>query len=151
MQVRDIMSRDVECIKADCTVQEAAEKMKSLDIGPLPVTENNHLVGMITDRDIVIRAVAEGCNPQTEKVRDVMTHDIASCLEDQPVEDAVRIMSTRQLRRLAVLAPDHRLVGLISLGDLAVGCRSPELAGQALEGISQPATPRGVAVLGTPY
>jgi CBS domain-containing protein len=151
MQVREIMSRDVECIQADCTVQEAAEKMRSLDIGSLPVTENNHLVGMITDRDIVIRAVAEGCNPKTEMVRNVMTHDVASCLEDQPIEDAARIMKTRQLRRLTVLAPDHRLVGMISLGDLAVDSRSPELAGQALEGISQPAMPRGVAVLGTPY
>jgi CBS domain-containing protein len=150
MQVRDIMSREVECIKADCTVQEAAQKMKSHDIGPLPVIDNKTLVGMITDRDIVLRAVAEGCDPKTEKVRNVMTHDVASCTEDQSTEDAARIMKIRQLRRLTVLDHERRLVGMISLGDLATAAGS-HVAGEALEGISQPAAQRGTAVLGTPY
>jgi CBS domain-containing protein len=150
MQVRDIMSREVECIKADRTIQEAAQKMKSHDIGPLPVIDNDVLVGMITDRDIVLRAVAEGCDPKTEKVRNVMTHDVTSCTQDQSTEDAARIMKIRQLRRLTVLDDERRLVGMISLGDLATAAGS-QVAGEALEGISQPGTSRGVAVLGTPY
>jgi CBS domain-containing protein len=125
---------------------EAARKMKKLDVGPLPVCgENDRLVGMVTDRDIVIRAVAEGRDLTETQVQDVMTPGIEYCLEDQSVEEAARHMREKQIRRLVVLSDNHRLVGIVSLGDLAVEMLSEEeLVGSALEGISQPAAPREV-------
>lgn len=151
MQVQEIMTRDVECIKPENTLQEAAQKMRSLDVGPLPVSDQNELVGMITDRDIVIRTVAEGGDPKKKKVRDAMTRDVACCLEDQGIEEAAEIMKSKRLRRLPVLDHENRLVGMVTLADLAVGCESPDLAGRTLERISQPAMPRGDEVLATPY
>ncbi len=152
MLVQEIMTRDVECINPGNTLQEAAQRMRSLDVGPLPVCDHDDLVGMITDRDIVVRAVAQGGDPKKKKVRDAMTPAIASCLEDQSIEEAAEIMKTKQVRRLAVLNRNHQLVGMISLADLALGCDSSELAGETLERISLPAAPpEGEAVLATPY
>ena len=88
MKVQQIMTRDVECIQPDRTLQEAASRMKALDVGALPVCGNNRLEGMITDRDIVVRAVAEGRDPRQEKVGEAMTRELACCAEDQEVEEA---------------------------------------------------------------
>ena len=142
MDVSQVMTRNVECIGPDSSLTAAALKMKQLDIGPLPVCgEEDRLVGMITDRDIVIRAVADGRDMAKTKVQDVMTPEVEYVLEDQPVEEAARIMREKQIRRLVVLDHKHRLVGILSLGDLAVDGEE-EMVGEALEGISYPAAPR---------
>ncbi|MCI0462241.1 MAG: CBS domain-containing protein [Gemmataceae bacterium] len=146
MRVNEVMTRGVECIRPDATLQEAAERMKALDIGPLPVCDDDRLVGMLTDRDLVLRAVAEGRDPRTTRVRDTMTPDIVYCFEDQDVREAARLMKEKQIRRLVVLNRDKRLVGILSLGDLAVDTGDEQLAGETLEQISEPATPRGVPV-----
>jgi CBS domain-containing protein len=140
MQVRDVMTRRVEVIRPDSTLQEAAEKMKDLDVGPLPVCEGDRLVGMITDRDITVRGVAEGQDPWTDHVCDAMTKEVIFCFEDQDVAEAARLMKDKQVRRLVVLNRDKRLVGIVSLGDLAVDA-DEEVAGNTLEGVSQPALP----------
>src|SRR5947209_10896530 len=103
MKVKEIMDPRVAVVHADTTVQEAAEKMKDLDVGPLPVCENDRLVGMVTDRDITVRAVAEGHDPWTDHVRDVMTPEVIFCFEDQDVAEAARLMKRKQVRRLLVL------------------------------------------------
>src|SRR5438876_10675455 len=120
MRVSDVMTRGVECTRPDATLQEAAAKMKSLDVGPLPVCDNDRLVGMVTDRDITVRAAAEGEAPADVRVRDVMTPEVVYCFEDALVVDAALLMQQKQVRRLAVLDRDNRLVGIVSQGDLAV-------------------------------
>src|SRR4051794_15247862 len=120
MRVSEVMTRGAECIGADASLQEAAAKMKSLDIGPLPVCDNDRLVGMVTDRDITVRATAEGESPTAIRVRDIMTPEVAYCFEHDLVEDAARVMKKKQVRRLVVLNSDKRLVGIVSLGDLAM-------------------------------
>lgn len=141
MRVSEVMTQGVECIGPDATLQEAAAKMKSLDVGPLPVCDNDRLVGMVTDRDITVRATAEGDAPTDVRVRDVMTPGVIYCFEDDPVEDAARLMAAKQVRRLVVLNRDKRMVGIVSLGDLAVKTGDEQLAGNALEGISEPNQP----------
>jgi CBS domain-containing protein len=139
MQVRDVMTRGAECISPDATLQEAARKMKSLDVGALPICDNDRLSGMITDRDIAIRAVAEGRDSRTTRVRDAMTQGITYCFEDDDVSEAARLMREKQVRHLVVLAHDKRLAGIVSLGDLAVETHDEHLAGKTLEEVSQPA------------
>jgi CBS domain-containing protein len=142
MQVKDVMTRGVECVSPDTPLQEAARKMRDLDVGPLPVCDNDRLAGMLTDRDITVRAVADGRDPKSAKVRDAMSEGINYCFEEDDVEQAARVMRERQVRRLAVLNRDKRLVGIVSLGDLAVETRGDEVAGKTLERVSQPAGPR---------
>ncbi len=136
MKVSEAMSRDVCIANPDETLQIAARAMASIDAGALPVGENDRLVGMITDRDIAIRAIAEGKGPNT-KVRDVMTPDIKYCFADQEIDDVVRNMGDIQVRRLPVVDRNKRLVGILSLGDVALS-HGDGAAGQALGGISQP-------------
>ena len=142
MRVSEVMTRGVECTRPDATLQEAAAKMKSLDVGPLPVCDNDRLVGMVTDRDITVRATAEGEAPTDVRVRDVMTPEVIYCFEDALVGDAALLMQQKQVRRLLVLNRDKRLVGIVSLGDLAVKTRDEGLSGEALEQVSEPAQPR---------
>src|SRR5262249_36172401 len=143
MQVKEVMTRGVECIHPDATLQEAAQKMRELDVGLLPVCgANDRLVGMLTDRDITVRATAEGEDPWTGLVRDVMTSNIIYGFEDQDIAEAARLMKENQVRRLVVLNRDKRLVGIVSLGDLAVDTGDEQLAGSTLEGVSEPAKPR---------
>jgi CBS domain-containing protein len=139
MQVKEVMSRGVECVSPDATLQEAARKMKDLDVGPLPICDNDRLAGMVTDRDITVRAVAEGKDPRNTRVRDVMTPGINYCFEDDDVAHAAQQMKDKQIRRLVVLNRDKRLVGIVSLGDLAVEAGDGHLAGDTLERVSQPA------------
>jgi CBS domain-containing protein len=114
--------------------------MKALDVGPLPVCgPDDKLVGMVTDRDIVVRGVAPGLDPRTARVRDAMTEGISYCFEDDDVEQAARLMREKQIRRLVVLNRDKRLAGIVSLGDLAVETGGDEVAGKTLERVSQPA------------
>lgn len=143
MLVREVMTRGVECIGPDATLYEAARKMRDLDVGPLPVCgPQDRLVGMVTDRDITIRGIAEGLDPRTARIRDVMTPNIIYCFEDQDVEEAAQLMKENQIRRLVVLNQDKRLVGIVSLADLAVDGHDEMLAGSTLEAVSEPAEPR---------
>src|SRR5436190_12143517 len=130
------MTRGVRVGRPEQTIQEAAKTMASIDAGILPVGEKDQLIGMITDRDIAIRGVANGKGPNA-KVREVMTEDVKYCFEDQEVDDVTRNMADIQVRRLPVLNRDKRLVGILSLGDIAIS-RDGQGAGQALRGISQP-------------
>lgn len=120
MKVGDLMSKDIEIINPDFSLQQAAEKMRNLDVGFLPIGENDKLVGTITDRDITIRATAEGLDPKRTKIRDIMTKKVVYCFEDQPLEEAVKKMEDNQIRRLTILNKDKRAVGVFSLGDLSV-------------------------------
>ena len=131
MQVKDIMTSRAECTSPTTTLREAAQRMRDLDVGPLPVCgDDDRLAGMITDRDITVRAVAEGLDTNTALVRDVMTPNIIYCYEDQAVSDAAHMMEQNQIRRLVVLNRDKRMVGILSLGDLAVDTGDEQLAGQ---------------------
>src|SRR5438105_11139319 len=143
MKVKEIMDPRVAVVHADNTVQEAAQKMKDLDVGPLPVCQDDRLVGIITDRDITVRSVAEGYDPWTTQVREVMSRgEIYSCYEDEDVEDAARVMRDKQVRRLPVLNRQQRLVGIVSLGDVAIGTGDVRRAGETLRDVSQPAARR---------
>jgi CBS domain-containing protein len=136
MKIREAMTPDVRVASPEQTIQQAARTMASLDAGVLPVGENDRLVGMITDRDIAIRAIAEGKGPDA-KVRDVMTKDVKYCYDDQDVDEVTREMADLQVRRLPVLNRDKRLVGIVSLGDIAISPDN-ERAADALSGISRP-------------
>jgi CBS domain-containing protein len=138
MQVKDVMTRGAEVVRPDATLQEAANKMKSLDIGPLPVCDGDKVIGMLTDRDITVRATAEGLDPKQTKVREVMSKELITCLEDQDVKEAAELMQSKQIRRVPVLNRDKRLVGMLSLGDLAQRTQDSKLAGKTLEEVSSP-------------
>ncbi|MET0659655.1 MAG: CBS domain-containing protein [Steroidobacteraceae bacterium] len=141
MQVNKLMTRDVRIAAPDQTLQQAARLMAELDTGVLPVGENDRLVGMITDRDITIRAVAEGLDPTTP-VRQIMSPEVKYVFEDQEVDEVSIVMSELQVRRLPVVDRSKRLVGILSLGDMAVSDRAMDEAGEALSGVSQPTTPK---------
>lgn len=136
MKVRELMTLDVQVANAEETIQEAAGMMASLDAGVLPVGDGDRLVGMITDRDIAIRGVAEGKGPDT-KVREVMTSDVKYCFDDQDVEDVTKNMADIQVRRLPVIDHEKRLVGILSLADIALS-HEGIAAAEALHGISKP-------------
>jgi CBS domain-containing protein len=130
------MTRDVRLTDPNETLCEAARCMADVDAGALPVGENDRLVGMITDRDIAVRGVAQGKGPN-DRVRDVMSRDVRYCFEDENIDDVLRNMGDQQVRRLPVLNRDKRLVGIISLGDVALENR-PAPTAEALNQISQP-------------
>jgi CBS domain-containing protein len=138
MIVSEVMTRNVELASPEDTIQTAAQLMKDIGAGALPVGENDRLVGMITDRDIAIRAVAEGSAPDRTKIRDVMTSDIRYVFEDEDVAEVSGKMAQWQVRRLPVLNRAKRLVGILSLGDLALEARGQARVGEAMEGIAQP-------------
>ncbi len=136
MKVRECMTKDVALAKPTQTIAEAARMMAECDAGVLPVRENDRLVGMITDRDIAIRAIAKNRGPETP-VRDVMSKDqVLYCFEDDDVSDCAKNMGEQQIRRLPVLNRDKRLVGIISLGDISKD--EAKRAGQAVSEISRP-------------
>ena len=134
MRIQEIMSRSVQLTAPDTTIGEAARKMRDEGVGALPVGENDRLIGMVTDRDIVIRGVADGRDRAS--VRDVMSKGIIYCYEDDDIAKAAESMSRHQVRRLPVINRDKRLVGVIALADL--GRKSSEQAKTALGAISQP-------------
>jgi len=135
MKVSEIMTRDVIVAGPGDSLQHAAKLMEENDFGVLPIGENDRLVGMLSDRDITIRAVARGLVPDKAEVRDVMTSDVKYVYDDESIEDAARNMESLQVRRLPVLNREKRLVGIVSLGDLSQ-CE-PDDAGDALQGISK--------------
>src|SRR5687767_10601110 len=136
MRVSEAMTRDVRIANPGQSIREVAKIMDDIDAGAVPVGENDRLVGMITDRDIAIRAVAAGKGPDTP-IRDIMSKEVAYCFQDDDVDDAAEKMSEAKLRRLPVLSRAKRLVGIVSLGDIAM-VDGPANAGEALCGISEP-------------
>src|SRR3954454_21903964 len=139
MLVRDIMTRNAEVISPGDTLEQAAQKMAELNVGPMPVCEGNRVVGMLTDRDITVRATAAGCDPKTTLVGDAMSQDIISCYEDQDVREAAKLMQEKQIRRLLVMSREGELVGIVSLGDLATEAGEPGQPAEVLKKVSQPA------------
>lgn len=137
-QLKDLMSRDVQVISPDMSIKDAAIKMRDGDFGMMPVGENDRMIGTLSDRDIAIRAVAGGMDADT-KVRDVMSEGIAWAYEDDSVEQAAKIMSEWQVRRLPVVDREKRLVGIVALGDFAVESSDIQPVAEALSEISQPA------------
>ncbi|HEY5411716.1 MAG TPA: CBS domain-containing protein [Caulobacteraceae bacterium] len=138
MNVNSCMSTDVRVAAPHESIRQAARLMKEIDAGILPVGENDRLVGMITDRDIAVRAVADGKGPDTT-VRDVMSQEVLYCYADEGLDDVARQMRELQIRRMPVLNRDKRLVGIISIGDLALtDDDGTGRAAEALEGVSQP-------------
>ncbi len=138
MKIQQIMTKPVHFIPPTCTLRDAARKMRDLNVGALPVGENDRLLGMLTDRDIAIKGTAEGLNPETTDVRALVSSPIIYCYEDQDVEEAARLMEVKQIRRLVVLNRQKRLVGILSLGDIATRTGNEALSGEALEKISEP-------------
>ncbi|WP_011581370.1 MULTISPECIES: CBS domain-containing protein [Chelativorans] len=136
MQIQEIMTRSVDLIDPNATIREAARKMREDNVGALPVGENDRLIGMVTDRDITVRAVAEERSAGNTSVREVMSERVAYCYEDDDAERAAAVMARHQVRRLPVINRDKRLVGIVALADLVRG--DGLAAGHALEGISEP-------------
>lgn len=140
MKIKDIMTKTVASINAEDTVERAAQLMREYDIGSVPVCNGEEVIGIITDRDITLRAAAEGANVNNEKVRSIMTSNPVLGTPEMEVHEASRIMSERQIRRLPIVENNH-LVGVVSLGDLAVEPHFTEEAGEALTNISEPCSP----------
>jgi len=118
MQLREIMTRDVEVIRPETSVNEAAQKMRALDLDALPVCEGQRLVGMVTDRYITIRATAYGHDPNTAAVCNYMSSDFICCFEDQDIKEAEQLMRQRGVRRLPVLTREKQAAGMVALNDL---------------------------------
>jgi CBS domain-containing protein len=137
MLLRDVMTKEIEGIPPHTTLTEAAKKMKSLDVGILPVREKENVVGMITDRDIAVRAVAAGRDPKNTPVRDAMTPEAVFCYDDQDVTEAAKVMEEKEVRRVLVFDRQDRLVGIVSLGDLATRMRDDELCAEVLGCVSK--------------
>ena len=135
MTVRQCMSENVTMCAPTDTIQKAARTMLEIDAGALPVAENDRLVGMITDRDIAVRAVAQGAGPETA-IRDAMSNDIRYCYDDEAMQDVAAQMSELQVRRMPVLNRDKRLVGIVSLGDVARV--EPATSVRAMNGVARP-------------
>jgi CBS domain-containing protein len=144
MKVREAMTGDVRLTDPDRSIREAAEMMADQDIGALPVGENDRLVGMITDRDIAVRAVARGLDPDT-KIREVMSQEVMYCFDDEELDDATQHMGDTKVRRLPVLNRDKRLVGIISISDLTRR-EGAEQIGKAIADISSPGGAHSQAV-----
>jgi CBS domain-containing protein len=135
MRIHDVMTPDVRTIAPSSTIREAAKLMLDIDAGSLPVAENDRLVGMLTDRDIAVRAIAAGKGPDTT-VGEAMSPDILYCYDDQDIDEVCENMSDMQVRRLPVVDRDKKLVGIVSIGDLARRGET-DAAGEALEGITR--------------
>lgn len=138
MKVREIMSAYVQSISSSAMVSEAAERMRIFDIGAIPILENNKIIGILTDRDIVIRAIAAELDPKMTVIKDVYTPNILNCFEEDEIETAARIMEDNQVRRLVVLGDDNTVVGMLSLGDLALKTNIAHLTWEILEKVCEP-------------
>ncbi len=136
MLVKEVMSPKVQWVHPEVSVKESAFKMRELNIGCLPVEEKGKLIGMVTDRDITCRAVAEGRDPQTMKVRDVMSTEVVTCHEDTDINEAAHLMEEKGIARLPVFDRSDKLVGLLSLGDVSIHCPH-ELSGGVMESVAK--------------
>ena len=139
-QVANVMTRGVRSMRRDDTLKFAAQAMDELDVGSIPVCEGDRVVGIVTDRDITVRGVAQGLPVDTTPVSAVMSEGVEYCFEDETVDDATEQMQSAQIRRLPVLDRQKKLVGMLALGDVAAKANSDQ-AGEALADISEPAEP----------
>ena len=138
MKLKEIMTSDIEVIHPTDTLQTAAQKMRDRDIGFLPVCDGERLIGVLSDRDLIVRALAEGIDSKAMVGRDLITSPAIYCFDDQSVDEAAKLMHDNQIRRLVVLHPDDkRMVGVVSLGDLAINV-DDKLSGEVLQSISEP-------------
>ena len=138
LKIKEIMTREVVTIHPDATVDEAAQQMSRHDVGMLPVFEGGQMLGVFTDRDITIRVVSEGRDPRKTRVRDIMTPEIIYCYDHEDVNEAVKSFEKMQIRRVPVLNRKKQLVGVLSLGDLAVDSGDKMLVGHVLKKVSEP-------------
>jgi CBS domain-containing protein len=145
MKIAELMTKDVQTVTPDTDLVTVAKQMKSLDVGVIPVVEGQQLVGLITDRDIVIRAIAAGVAVEQAQVREYMSPSPTTVSPNDSVQDAAEIMAREQIRRLPVVE-GGKLVGIVSIGDVAVDARKDKLTGDALEQISEPSRPRSSEV-----
>lgn len=136
--LKEVMTTPAQCLGPDTSLRDIAAKMKELDAGSIPICDKDRLVGMVTDRDIVIKTLGSGRDPEAVRAGDIMTSPIVYCFEDQAVEDVARIMEARQVRRLVVLSREKRLVGIVSLGDISLKGGSNEVSEEILEQVSRP-------------
>jgi CBS domain-containing protein len=138
MKLREIMTREVEIVHPDDSLQTAAQKMRYRDVGFLPVCDGDRLIGVLTDRDIALRATAEGVDPSKSLSTEWVTNPVVYCFEDQDVDEAAQLMREHQIRRLVILGrDDRRLVGVVSLGDLATNVEEQK-SGEVLQEVSEP-------------
>ena len=138
MKLKEIMTREVEIVHPDNSLKDAAQKMRIRDIGFLPVYDGDQILGVVTDRDIIIRSTAEGTDPNTSLGRDFITTPAVYCFEDDDVEAAARLMEEHQIRRVIVLnRDDNRLVGVVSLGDIARSS-TQKTSAEVLQSVSEP-------------
>ena len=135
MKVENIMHKGVEWVSPDTSIVALARKMQQFDIGAIPVGENDRLIGMVTDRDVVIRGVADGKDPSKLTARDVMTKGVTYCRDNEEVDEAVRIMESERIRRLPVIDANKRMVGMISLGDMSHAA-SKKIAAEVTRAVS---------------
>ena len=140
MQIKDVMTQSAETVDSDALVIDAAAKMKELNVGSLPVCDNGKLEGLITDRDIIVRLLAEGRDPLCTRIGEIMTPGATYCFDDQTLDEAASLMEAQQIRRLPILNRNKELVGMLSLGDIAVRADTidQDLATEALKKISEP-------------
>jgi CBS domain-containing protein len=142
VKVSEAMTPLVVTVSRDTPLADAARLMRDSDVGPLPVAHEGRLVGVLTDRDITIRAVADGKDPFSTRVDEVMTSKVVCCLDTDDVEHAAEMMQAAQLRRLLVVSEDGRLAGIVSLGDIAVRIGDDSLSGETLQHVSEPPASR---------
>jgi len=138
MKINECITHEPHCVTPDATLEEAADDMKCLNVGVLPVCTDDELVGVVTDRDIAVRGVAGGYNPRTTTVREVMSRKVIFCFDDQDIREAAELMERNRIRRLPVLDRKLHLVGIISLGDLAIRTEDGDMVGRVLSRVSEP-------------
>jgi len=141
MKIREIMTRDVQTVRPDDSIRRAAQLMDQLNVGILPVCDGRDLVGVVTDRDITIRAISAGKTPDRTRVSEVMTANPRYCYEDDPVGSVTELMAGQQIRRVPVVDRNDRLTGIVSLGDLATDAKNDRAVQDTLERISSPSQP----------
>jgi CBS domain-containing protein len=141
MKVKEIMTCSAETVSSTASLKEAAQKMKALQVGSLPVQEGEEMVGFITDRDIAAKAVAEGKNVNTTSVKEIMNPEVFHCFEEDNIRDAARIMEEKSIHRLLVLNSNYEPVGMVSLADIAVKSHDEHLTYEVIERICEPASP----------
>jgi len=141
MKIREIMTRDVQTVRPDDSIRRAAQLMDQLNVGILPVCDGRDLIGVVTDRDITIRAISAGKQPDRTRVAEVMTANPRYCYEDDPVGSVTELMAGQQIRRVPVVDRNDRLTGIVSLGDLATDAKNDRAVQDTLERISSPSQP----------
>jgi len=135
-QLKDIMTKQTHCLSPESTLQEASNEMRENDFGFLPLQEKGKLVGVVTDRDIIVKGIAKGLSPKSH-LKEVMTKDVCTTHENEDINAAAKLMEEKQIRRLVVLDKDDKITGVISLGDIATKCHETHMSGEIIQCISE--------------